>query len=908
MKKNIILNFCILFIAVSFVFSQTPTPTPYSKTLRVNSPGQIIINNNSTNFLVEKINPPAVSKYTEKWYFKYKKSSSKDYSTIKMAEFTYTQPSVNLFKTPSEIGIDNYMGELSWRIETNNSWKSVYGISQVISFNIKKMQDTIWAGDEAIFSAQITGDSIPSKITYYKWTVNGTVEGTEPEFKYKFMSPGSYTIGLSLAGSDGIYTAEIATNADVNSIVVLNEFFDAQGGWTCWGGQNPADTGVAESKDGKLVCKWSQSSLPSPGFFQWLKGAPVIMDIPFINNSLYVLRTKMTSDFDITVPSIRTRVQSEDSVWISSCVYGSDESVALKGGMVNTADNYYYMLWEPQGSDANAFCAFDMFNISSYTGEIYIDEYTLHRVPVPQTSVSSTINEFNNWGKIGDPVINQNQIEYPETSTWQTAGTFIKLNNPLQYGDIYKIKYSLNKSGQSNPDQTRLRVNDIMNSAYSSNFALNPISANNNPLADIAKDYYLYHFSMNNRSANPDGDIAVFMDTINLGDSSASTILTKVEIEKVSINDTFSKEIFPALNNPVKKPDLTISGWVTNLGANKDLKVKLITEGGAPFGETPVNSEGLYIVSNIPYGWTGSVRIEGPCYDKFEPSEFFVKNLMDSKYDQNFSANLKLLSVSGWTGIPNTQVDFINKDSGLLGSVFTDQNGFFENNNVPCGWSGTISITNDCYIISEPIKLDNITENMYNNNFTSNVIRYLVSGSAKSPYSKVTFTNKDGSILIVLTTNADGYYMNDKTPCGWSGTISAYNECYTFSQPIEINNLRKHLFLQNFTSTVIKYKITGWAGVANAVITFKNNSGTVLGTVNTNENGFYENKNVPCGWTGQISASKTGYTFSSPIQITDIHNDLDNQNFTAQQKPTPTPEPNPSNTPTPDPGPYKTNR
>ena len=84
---------------------------------------------------------------------------------------------------------------------------------------------------------------------------------------------------------------------------------------------------------------------------------------------------------------------------------------------------------------------------------------------------------------------------------------------------------------------------------------------------------------------------------------------------------------------------------------------------------------------------------------------------------------------------------------------------------------------------------------------------------------------------------------------------------------------------QNFTATLNTYTVSGTLGTTGATVAF---SGTTSGSATVVGSSY--SFTVPYGWTGTITPSLTGYTFS-PVSITisapGVTADLPNQNFTA---------------------------
>lgn len=314
---------------------------------------------------------------------------------------------------------------------------------------------------------------------------------------------------------------------------IYEEAFDNQGLWECLGsGVNPAPASVAEWANGRLVCKWSQNPLPAPGFYQWLKWNPahtgVAMTIPYFSNSFFALRARMSADSNDSVPQIRLRAQAGDDKWTAYGLYAGDVNLNQSGG-AQTTPQYFYLLWQPQGTTESAFTAVDIYSAIPNLGEIYIDDINVYRIEMPGVfSVEKAITDFSSGWTTLPTMTNVtigSQIVIGDTTFWSTAGSFLDLQNDVYPSAAYRIKYTLTKFGSANTDQIRLRAADTLNGAYSSCFVIA-----GDQTTTISKDFLLYHYAMNYR--DPGGDISVFLDTIEREASAASVVLSKLIVER----------------------------------------------------------------------------------------------------------------------------------------------------------------------------------------------------------------------------------------------------------------------------------------------------------------------------------------------------------------------------------------
>lgn len=325
---------------------------------------------------------------------------------------------------------------------------------------------------------------------------------------------------------------------------IYYEPFDTRNDWICWADYpNTAPLSIAEWGNGKIACKWPTYPLPAPQFFQWLQWnsahTGLEMAAPYQKYSLYILKTKMSADKDAGVPQIRFRAQADDNAWIAEAAYAADDINPDEGGAPKKEPSDFYMVWEPQCSTSDAFIALDIFTCLQNTGEVYVDDISIYRIPlvVKPMTYEARLTDFSLWVNIGDNVrISADKVEIKDTSTWSSAGKFIRLPNPCDKGNIYRLKYSIAKSlADKKADKVRMRTSDTYNSGYNTAFTIDDNNTKSKSLGVSPNEYYHYHCTMNHHSRYPEGDITVMLDTINSNDNASSITLSQVKIERIKI-------------------------------------------------------------------------------------------------------------------------------------------------------------------------------------------------------------------------------------------------------------------------------------------------------------------------------------------------------------------------------------
>jgi|GEM_PF-5512599 len=155
-----------------------------------------------------------------------------------------------------------------------------------------------------------------------------------------------------------------------------------------------------------------------------------------------------------------------------------------------------------------------------------------------------------------------------------------------------------------------------------------------------------------------------------------------------------------------------------------------------------------------------------------------------------------------------------------------------------------------------------------------------ISGSVKtSSGTAISGVNMTPSTGSAVTTNTSGVYTLTVSS-GWSGTVTPSKPGYTFTSKT-YSNVTSNQTAQNYTGTPAptSYTITGTVtsgGIAMSGVTITPSSGSA---VTTNTSGVYT-LTVSSGWSGTVTPSKPGYTFSPPsISYTGVTANMTSQDY-----------------------------
>jgi Tol biopolymer transport system component len=302
-------------------------------------------------------------------------------------------------------------------------------------------------------------------------------------------------------------------------------------------------------------------------------------------------------------------------------------------------------------------------------------------------------------------------------------------------------------------------------------------------------------------------------------------------------------------------PTFTISGYVRTSGGTG---ISAVVMSGLP-GNPSTDASGSYS-GTVNYGWSGTVTPTKTGYTFSPPSTSYSN--VTSNQTTNYTGTTQTFTISGYvrtsegTGISGVVM------SGLPGNPSTDASGYYSDT-VSYGWSGTVTPTKAGYSFSPPsTSYSNVTSNQ-TTNYTGTIPTFTISGYARTSDG----TGISGVVMSGLpgnpSTDASGSYSGTVN-YGWSGTVTPTKAGYTFSPPstsysnVTSNQTTNYTGTLYPTFTISGYvRTSGGTGISAVVM-----SG-LPGNPSTDANGYYS-ASVNYGWSGTVTPTKTGYTFSPP--------------------------------------------
>jgi len=361
----------------------------------------------------------------------------------------------------------------------------------------------------------------------------------------------------------------------------------------------------------------------------------------------------------------------------------------------------------------------------------------------------------------------------------------------------------------------------------------------------------------------------------------------------------------PFTTEPCPGSAYSISGTVYKQGGGtlQGATVTLST------GQTiTTNTSGQYSFDNIASSWNGTISASATGYNVVAVAPFMVLPLT-SNQTQNFNATPLTFTISGTitnlTTCNTYPVTVTAAGSGSFQTYTTSaSSGSYTINDVPYGWTGTLSISSPAYTFTAVAPVfnggpvtgsvtQNYTATLNTYNFSGNIVG-LVPGINATVTVTPTCSNVCGlyqtPVAIVLPMGVSTYSFT--VPYGWEGSITATSPAYTLTAvaPVFNGGPVTAAVTQDFTAALNTYTITG---TINGLISGNTYPVTITaagtgGSANfsaTTTNLSYSIPNIPYGWQGNITATSAAYDFTPAlISIPAVTANLTSQDFVAALK------------------------
>jgi plastocyanin len=350
----------------------------------------------------------------------------------------------------------------------------------------------------------------------------------------------------------------------------------------------------------------------------------------------------------------------------------------------------------------------------------------------------------------------------------------------------------------------------------------------------------------------------------------------------------------------------TISGKVTTGGGTAVSGVTMSLS-GAQTATATTNASGDYSFANLASG-NYTVTPSHANYT-FTPANRSYTSLSASQTNQDFTATLKLYSISGQVKVGTSDLPGVTMTltsptpAGFTPrTVTTNSTGNYTFTDVPAGRNYTLKPSKTGYTFN-PVSRSytSLSANQTSQNFAATVNSFSISGLTKvgtSGLAGVTMklaSTTAGFTPRTVTTSSTGSYSFTNVPGGRSYTLTPTKTNYNFT-PVSksYTNLSANQTSQNFAATLKTYTISGRVKLGStttglAAVTMTLTSPTPAGftprTKQTDSTGNYSFTGVPAGRNYTLKPSKNGYTFN-PVSrsYTNLSANQTIQNFAATLK------------------------
>jgi hypothetical protein len=194
--------------------------------------------------------------------------------------------------------------------------------------------------------------------------------------------------------------------------------------------------------------------------------------------------------------------------------------------------------------------------------------------------------------------------------------------------------------------------------------------------------------------------------------------------------------------------------------------------------DNPTTDANGYFLTEVPYGWSGTVTPTKPGYT-FSPPSYFYPPVFQNLPIIFFSATLVTFNISGYVyldGNPLSDATMIV----LPGYPVPVLNGSYTIT-VNVGWTGTVTPSKPGYTFSPSSTAYTDVQSNQGKDYTATLHKFSISGTVGNPgggTSSVVMNGLPGNPI----TNSAGYYFAT-VPYDWSGTVTPAKQCYTFTPP-----------------------------------------------------------------------------------------------------------------------------
>ncbi len=356
-------------------------------------------------------------------------------------------------------------------------------------------------------------------------------------------------------------------------------------------------------------------------------------------------------------------------------------------------------------------------------------------------------------------------------------------------------------------------------------------------------------------------------------DSSAVFVAGKAQKQtQTTPNSASFNKISPALGTVNVNPNSLTLTWGTHTPT--PVKYSYCIKEGAPCADNDPDWTGTFLntsvslnnlQSNKLYYWQVKAITCDTCFPK-------TAVYADGGTWWTLNTTHLVVNISGNAGVAGATLIYTD---GNLKTVIADGSG---NYSLPVSynWNGAVTAAKAGFAFT-PRNRDyfNLKTDQTGQNYTATTTSKVISGKTGAAHTTLVYV--DGVTKTSVSDNNGDYAIS--VPNGWSGTITPSKAGVSFT-PYErsYSNINADQPNQNFVAQTIVYKISGNAGASGVTLAYTDG---IAKTAISQGNGSYELW-VSANWSGTVTPSKTGFTFSPASRTyANVNSNIISQNYAA---------------------------
>jgi hypothetical protein len=282
-----------------------------------------------------------------------------------------------------------------------------------------------------------------------------------------------------------------------------------------------------------------------------------------------------------------------------------------------------------------------------------------------------------------------------------------------------------------------------------------------------------------------------------------------------------------------------------------------------------VAGNGDYTIVVSP-SWSGTIT-PSKTGVTFSPANRTYTIVTTNQNSQNFTQTAITYLISGNAGTNGVTLSY--NDGGA--KTATSGTGGSYSFSVSYNWSGTVMPSKTGFTFT-PVNTvyTHVLANQTAQNYTAIPITFTISGNAGAAGATISWT--DGGAKTVTADGTGNYSI--VVSYSFDGDVTPSKTGYTFTPShITYTNVLADQTNKNYSAARITYTISGDAGTAGVLLSWTD---TTAKTLVAGTNGNYSII-VSYGWSGTITPSRTGHTYS-PLSrtYTNVLANVNNQNYT----------------------------